>query len=539
MSEREDQPKLKELQRALADGRMDRRTFLQQAAALGIIGALGGLSLATWPGRVHAADPKRGGHFRCAIANGGSDDTLDPARMVSEFNIHLNYGIRNNLTEINGHNELVGELAESFEPSDGGKTWVFKLRKDVEFHNGKALDAKDVVASIDYHRREETGSVARNLVQDIEELKTDGRDTVIFKLSSPNADFPYVVYDYHFPILPSDGEGNVDWKSGVGTGGYTLETFEPGNRAAFKRFPNYWKADRAHFDSVELLLMSDTTARTNALITDSIDAMDECELRTVDLLQANPNVEVDEVTTSQHISAPMDTRKPPFDDNNVRLALKLAFDRKEYLDTVFRGHATIGNDHPIAPHMPYYAGDIPQREYDPDKARHHLKKAGLDKLDLKIHTGPIFSGAVDSAVLYQQQAKKAGINIQVVQEPADGFWSDVWMAQPWTLIYWGARPTPDMMFSIIYAADSDWNDTYWKHERFNKLLAEARSELDEQRRAELYREMQLIVRNQGGSVIPAFNNHVFGRRADVRHTGHLASYRALDGHKAMERWWFA
>ena len=187
----------------------------------------------------------------------------------------------------------------------------------------------------------------------------------------------------------------------------------------------------------------------------------------------------------------------------------------------------------------YHASKLPQRSYDPDKAKFHLKKAGLDKLTVPLHAADAaFGGAVDAAVLYKEHASKAGINIEVVREPNDGYWSDVWMKKPWCMCYWGGRPTEDWMFSTAYAAGAPWNDTFWEHERFNKLLVEARAELDEAKRREMYVEMQRIVCDEGGVVIPMFNNYVFAMRANVQH-GEMAANWTLDGNKGMERWWFA
>lgn len=72
------------------------------------------------------------------------------------------------------------------------------------------------------------------------------------------------------------------------------------------------------------------------------------------------------------------------------------------------------------------------------------------------------------------------------------------MKKPWSICYWGGRPTCDWMFSQAYAKGANWNDTFWSHERFNKLLVQGRGELDPVKRAEIYREMQKIVRDEGG-----------------------------------------
>ena len=239
----------------------------------------------------------------------------------------------------------------------------------MEFHNGKTLDANDVVASINHHRHEDSKSAAKNLMKPVQSIKVEGGDTVVIQLDGGNADFPYLVSDYHIAILPAEGDG-INWRSGVGCGGYKMVDFEPGVRSGFVRYENYWKQPhRAHFDEVELLSIVDVAARTNALKTGEIDTMDRCDLKTVHLLGRTPGIKVEETTGTGHYSIPMRTDTPPFDDNHVRLALKYALDREALLKTVLRGHGTVGNDHPISPANQYHASELPQREYDPDKAK--------------------------------------------------------------------------------------------------------------------------------------------------------------------------
>src|SRR5262249_25517689 len=189
----------------------------------------------------------------------------------------------------------------------------------------------------------------------------------------------------------------------------------------------------------------------------------------------------------------------------VRLALKYAIDRKALVQAILRGHGQPGNDSPITPANRYYAQDIPLREYDPERAKVHLKKAGHTalKLDLSADDAAC-NGAVDTAVLFKEHAAKAGIDVNVVREPNGGYWSRVWTKKPFVMCFWAGRPTEDWMFSQVYAKDARWNDTHWTHERFNKLLAEARAELDDGKRRTMYREMQQIVRDDGGVIIPMY-----------------------------------
>jgi peptide/nickel transport system substrate-binding protein len=442
------------------------------------------------------------------------------------------------LTVVDHTNNLSPELAESWEATPDAKEWRFKLRKGVEFHNGKTVDADDVIASFNHHRGEESKSAAKPIVEQVVDIKKDGNDTVVFTLEAGNADFPFIASDYHLAILPSK-DGKIDPTSGVGAGGYVVDSFEPGVRTKLTRFPNYWREDKAHFDAAELLSIVDATARTNALTTGEIDAMDRVDTKTAHLLARNPDVNIVETSGTAHYTFAMRTDTAPFDDNNVRLALKHAFNREEMLQTVLQGHGVLGNDHPIGRSNRFHADELPQREYDVDKAKHYLKKAGLSNLKVDLSAADAaFPGAVDAAVLYKEHAAKAGIEINVVREPNDGYWSNVWLKKPWCAVYWGGRPTEDWMFSTAYAAGVPWNDTYWEHERFNKLLVEARAELDEAKRREMYVEMQRIVRDEGGVVVPMFNNYVMALSTKVQHEDMGANW-SLDGFRAVERWWFA
>jgi peptide/nickel transport system substrate-binding protein len=522
------------LETLLRGGRMNRRDFLACASALGLsLTAAGALA-----DKALAATPKKGGRLRIGIGHGSTTDTQDPATYENLYIQVMGGAIHNKLSEIGNTGDLVPELAESWEPTPDAIVWRFKLRQGVEFHNGKTLEAEDVIATFNHHRGEGSKSAAKPIVDPIEDIKADGKDTVIFSMKTGNADFPFIVSDYHLAIMASK-DGKVEATSGIGAGGYTLESFEPGVRTTVKRFPNYWKSDRAHFDEAELLSIVDVAARTNALTTGEIDAMDRVDIKTTHLLARRPGVKVVETSGTAHYTFAMRTDTPPFDNNHVRLALKHALDRKAMLQTVLRGHGVLGNDHPIGRSNRFYADELPQREYDIDKAKFHLKQAGLSSLKVDLSAADAaFVGAVDAAVLYKEHAAPAGIEINVVREPNDGYWSSVWLKKPWCAVYWGGRPTEDWMFSTAYAAGAPWNDTFWEHERFNKLLIGARAELDQVKRRAMYVEMQKIVCDEGGVVVPMFNNYVMGLSKKLAHEEMGANW-SLDGFRAVERWWFA
>ena len=524
---------LENLESLFRQGRISRREFLTRISALGLAVAV---SPSLMSGRAGAQTPKKGGLFRVGISAGMTTDSLDPATITNSMPLLVCWQTMNNLVEIDVDSMPVPELAESWEPSPDAKTWVFQLRRGVEFHNGKTLTAEDVLFSIGRHMHEDSKSAAKVLLDSVEEMKADGRYAVIFTLKSGNADFPYILSDHHLQIIP---QGTTNFEKGIGTGGYILQSWEPGVRAYVTRNPNYWKKGRAHFAEIETLAINDLTARTTALKTGEVDFINRCDPKTFQLLTRMPSIQDITTTGTKHYSLPMRTDRAPFDDNNVRMALKLAIDREQILQTVLRGYGRVGNDQPLSPANRFFDPDIPQRSYDPVKAGHYLKKAGLSEHVFTIHpSDAAFEGAVDTAIMYKEQAAKAGIKIEVVKEPADGYWSNVWMKKDWSFCFWNGRPTADWMFSLAYAGGAAWNDTFWKNERFDELLVKARAELDESRRREMYGEMQRIVRDQGGAIIPMFASDLQAASEKLGH-GEVAANYECDGFKISERWWFS
>lgn len=459
--------------------------------------------------------------------------------MTDAMAYNINWQLRNCLTEVDGTGTVVPELATRWEASADAKKWIFNLRRGVEFHDGRMLTAQDVVFSINHHRRANSRSAAKGIVAAVESVESENQHTVAFHLQEANADFPFLMSDPHLTIVP-DGTQGRDWEKGIGTGGYVLQEWEPGYRAFAKRNPNYWKKDRAHFDEVETLGMANATSRIVALNVGQIDAMNRFQINLNHLLPKARDIQIINITGTKHYSMPMLTDRPPYNNNDVRLALKYAVDREQLLQKILKGYGMVGNDHPIAPNQKYHASELPQRVYNPDRARFHLKKAGMTDHTFRLHVADVAwpgADATAAAMLFKEHAAEAGIHIEVILVSDDGYWENVWMKKPWSMCYWSGRATADWMLSTAYAAESPWNDSFWRHARFNRLLKEARAELDEKRRSELYAQCQQIVQLEGGVIIPLFANilEVASNRLEINNP---AGNWELDGHRAAERWWF-
>ncbi len=525
---------IKKLQKQVSENQMSRRRFMQGAMALGV----GAMAPSLYSEAVRAA-PNKGGVYRMGMGGANTGDSYDPGTNSDTFMINMNMGaMRNALVEVNAAGQAVPELAESLESSADARTWRVKLRQGVEFHSGKTITVDDCIASIQHHRGENSTSAAKSVAESMGTMSKDG-DYLVFELESGNADFPYLLTDYHILMCPANADGTMNWQSGDGTGPYKPVEFEPGVRAMLVRHENSFNQNEGHFDEVHITAIGDTAARMNAMVTGQVDAIVRCDLKTANLLEAKPDVNVLQTTGTKHFTYPMDVRAAPFDNNDVRMALKYGIDREAFVNTVLNGYGALGNDHPIGASQNYHAADLPQRQYDVDKAKWHLKQAGIDSLDLEIAAADAaFSGAVTATELYAESLRPANINLTVKRVSPDGYWDNVWMQVPWSACYWSGRPTADWMFTLGYAAGGNWTDSFWNHPRFEELLVAGRAELDDAKRNDIYVEMQTIVSNEGGVIVPCFANNVDAASTALAH-GDLAANFELDGARSAKRWWFA
>jgi peptide/nickel transport system substrate-binding protein len=507
---------------------ISRRGLLKTGVAAGVLGLTG------MPLRAQT----RGGKLTAGLSGANTSDSWDGRTHSDLFMIASAQGaVFDSLAEVGADGLLKGELAESWEASADAKVWTFNLRRGVTFHNGKSFGADDVIESLQMHVAEGSKSAAQPIVSAIIEMTKITDHQVQFTLESGNADLPYLLSDYHILMYPA-GQIEEAIAQGIGTGLYQVQSFDPGVRMVATRYAGHYKGDDAgFFDEIEYIAINDNTARTNALLTGQVDAINRIDFKTEALLRANPAVRIQELTGNQHYIFPMLTKVAPFDDVNVRRALKYGINRQEMVDKILFGHGQIGNDSPIGPANQYYNGDMEQLAYDPDKSKFYLKQAGLDSIDLDLSASDAaFEGAVDGALLYKNSAQAGGININVVQEPADGYWSNVWLKKPWCASYWSGRATEDWMFSTAYEAGAPWNDSQWEQARFQELLLSARAELDSDKRREQYFEMQQILRDDGGVILPMFANYVQALNNRIATPDTVGNLWQMDNGRMAERW---
>jgi peptide/nickel transport system substrate-binding protein len=501
----------------LLKGAISRREFMGRAAALGASSLAISTVLAS-ADAIAAETPKNGGTLRLGLGGGSTTDSIDVTSYNDSVMIDTGHGLFDGIVEWGQDGRPHPDLAESWEPKNGARDWVFNLRKGIKFSNGQEFTADDAIYSLNLHRGDSKSGGASTF-KPVTDIKKLDKYQIQISLNGPDADLPYALTDYHVGIVP---DGFKDWSKPVGTGAFSLDKFDPGVRISLKKTRDYWKEGSGHLDAIEVTVINDGSARLNALISGQIDAINRVDHKAVALLSKTPKIQIVRAPGGWHAVMAMQCDKAPYDNPDIRMALKEATDREQILKALFSGYGTLGNDHPIPPTDPYFNSELPQRKYDPEKAVAAFKKAGLSDPKIMLQASDAaFNGAVDEGALLQASAAKAGIKVDLKKEPADGFWDNVWLKGAFVSSYWGGRAAATQMLSVAYAGSAPWNETHWNNEKFEKLLADARGETDEAKRKPYIWEMQAMLNEQGGAIIPVFKDWLDAHNEKVGgHTPH-------------------
>lgn len=458
------------------------------------------------------AQPRRGGRVRVAAATAAITDTLDPAKQSNQTDYLRGMMFYNGLTSLDAHLAPHPALAESFETEDA-QTWIFKLRRDVVFHDGKPLTPADVVYSLMRHKDPATGSKVNALAEQIVSVAADGPHAVKVTLASPNADLPVLLGTFHFHIIAA---GTTDFSTANGTGPYRCQLFQPGVRSVAVRNDNYWKPGKPYLDEIECVGIVDEASRVNALLSGDLDLVGAVSPRSALRIARTPGYSVLTTQSGQYTDLAIRRDRGPGRDPDFVLGIQYLFDRELMQRVVAHGRAVVGNDQPIDPTNRFYYADLPQRAFDPERARFHLAKAGVLGSRVPVVASPAATYSVEIALVLQYAAARIGLDIEVKRMPADGYWSNHWLKHPMVFGNINPRASADALLTQFYRSDSAWNTTGWKNARFDTLVDAARAEVNENRRRTMYAELQKLVHDECGAGIPLFLATVDGHSEKLK-----------------------
>ncbi|SPK77010.1 ABC transporter substrate-binding protein (plasmid) [Cupriavidus taiwanensis] len=475
-----------------------RRDVLKMLLAGGMQATLAG-SLAGQALEAHAQTPRRGGRIRVAAGTASASDTLDPAKQANQNDYVRCNMVYNGLTSLDASLTPRPALAESFNTTDA-KTWVFALRKGVTFHDGKALSPADVVYSVMRHKDPATASKGKVLAKQIESVKATGPGEVTMVLTQPNADLPVILGTSHFQIVK---DGTTDFSAGIGTGPYKIKEFRPGVRTVAVRNEAYWKPGKPYLDEIEFVGITDESARVNALLSGEMDLVAMVNPRAVARIKGTPGYGLMITRSGQYTDLILRKDVGPGTNPDFIMGMKYLLDREQMKQAIALGNAVIGNDQPIDPTNRFYFKELPQRPFDPEKAKFHLRKAGVTG-KVPVVTSPAALYSVEMALMLQQAAQRVGLELDIKRMPADGYWSNHWLNSPVGFGNVNPRPSADTILTQFFKSDAPWNESRWKNPRFDQLLLGARAETDFAKRKQLYADMQTMIHAEAGIGIPLF-----------------------------------
>jgi len=427
-------------------------------------------------------------------------------------------------------------LAEGWESNLEETVWMFKLRRGVKFHDGKDLTSRDVKYTFDRLRDPDIGSASATLYENIVNITTPDDITVVFELLNPNPDFLKDLFDSRALIIDADNEDPATVFNGAGP--FMVERYIPLDRIVYKRNPYYWMYDddgaqAPYLDGIEFVFLDDQSEFIEALLNDRTDFVMSIPPEYVPALDQNPDITVYRKLSNDIYTIRMRSDRGFAESIAVRQALKAGTDRRAIMEAANSGIGEVGRDTPIGPVYGDFYLDVPEPARDVGKARQLLSDAGYsDGFDITLYTQQ-FSVIPQIAKAWKEQMAEIGVNVDILEVPREVYFGEdsMWMEVDFAITNWGTRPYPQPYLDLAYTTDAPWNETHWSDARLDELAAEAATEVNTERRVELYYEIQRIFIEEGPIIVPFFNNNIYAVRSRVKgvkpHSGMAVDYRFI------------
>ena len=473
-----------------------------------MLGATAGLVLPQVIIRPARGAPQAGGQLTVALFR--DLRTLNPIMGIFGNEWRANVNLYDNLTQLAAAGGVTGALAESYEPSEDGRVWTFKLRRGIKFHDGADFGSADVVATIEKILDPGTAAPYKAELGPIAGVKAVDGFTVRIELTSPYADLPKALASPTARIISQGGISDFTKLDNAprGTGPFILKEFVPNDRAVMERNPNYFQQGRPLLDRIIMRVLPDTSTQVAALRNREVDAIADVDADTFKEIAAIQGVNAVQVVGGTFNNLVLYANKPPFDDPKVRMALRVAMDRAAMADAITGGTGTPANDQPVSAAYEYVDRTAKIRKQDLAEARRLLKEAGHgDGFEHKVVVSNSPASREKTAVVVQAMAQQIGIRFSLELMDNARYGSTIWNKGIESYIgNYNTRPTEDAILSKLYSKAFGIDEGRWATPDTEKTLDAGRATTDSDKRRQIYLGFEQLAGDQGPFIIPNFFN---------------------------------
>lgn len=463
--------------------RPTRREVLKYGATAAAILSVGPLAAAcsTNP----SGSIKKGGTLKLGVGDGQARDTFDPARIITSMPNYAGGMLFDNLLRMDINWKLTPGLAEEFSFTSDLKTYTFKIRKGVEFHNGKTATSADVSAHFLHVLDKATGSAGRGVlspVLDPSGISTPDPQTIVFSLKAADAFFGVKVAHYTLKIPQA---GITDWINGaIGTGPFKLKSFQPGTGFQLVKNPNYWDSGKPYLDGVTCVNIPDQATKVQAVLSGDADIATDLPTASLDQISSSSTAQLLDLQSYEPFTFDVDGSIKPYSDPRVSKAMKMLIDRQKMLDIVVHGKGIVCADVLISPTDPFYPSDLKPFPYDPEQAKSLLAQAGYaNGFKENIWTTKAYP-LLDEGAAFGKQAWAVAKLDMTIQSTDNDTYIAAFLNKPIVMDY-GLRLHPVTEMETFYYSGSGSNLSRLKDPQIDSWLAEVKATADVAKQKEI------------------------------------------------------
>lgn len=419
-------------------------------------------------------------------------DSLNPYKMVSSGTEEIMLNVFEGLLMPSPSGELIPAIAESYEISEDGTTYIFKIREGIKFHNGNPLDVKDVEFSLNRMAGRDGFPPSSALFEEISDIKIVGDNKIEIKIKEADSAF---IYSLTEGIVPDENADELD-KNPIGTGPFKVAQYDREQQIVLEKFKDYW-GDKANIDKVTVLVVPNNETAFLKLLSGEINMLSRVDAKRLKELK-----EFNNVSAPQNIVQifSLNNEVKPFDDVRVRKAINMAIDKDEIITGVMGGNG-IKLDTNMSPVMKKYCIDYLGDNKNVEEAKKLLSESGNTDFIFTIKVPSNYPMHVNTAQIIAEQLKEIGLNVKIETIEWTTWLSEVYSGRKYEATIVGLAGKLDP-YSILRRYTSDYKNNFFnfKDEEYDKLIETAKASTKDEIIVENYKKAQEVLRDKQAAI---------------------------------------